>query len=124
MTVNPAFFLSIVGNVEIKNLPKKRAILYLKGKIDVAVSSEIEEKFLDSLNKNENRFFVINMEQVEYISSSGFRVIIAILRHLRDNDGDLKLCCLSASVKKIFSVIELTSLFEVFDNETEAVESF
>lgn len=111
-------------NVRIRNLQNKRAVLYLKGKIDIGVSSEIEEKFLDSLNKNSNKYFIINMEEVEYISSSGFRVIIAILRHLRDNDGDLKLCCLSASVRKIFSVIELTSLFEVFDNETEAIESF
>ncbi len=111
-------------NVIAKNYPRQRAVLSLNGKIDVGVSGDIEEVFLESLNKDKNLYFVINMENVEYISSSGFRVIIAMLRHLKENDGDLKLCCLSSSVKKIFHVIELASLFEVYETENEALESF
>jgi stage II sporulation protein AA (anti-sigma F factor antagonist) len=58
------------------------------------------------------------------MSSSGFRVAIALLRKLSDKGGALKICCLKPAVKRIFDVIELTSLFEIYDTEEEALTSF
>ncbi|MDH5720320.1 MAG: STAS domain-containing protein [Spirochaetia bacterium] len=110
-------------NIKIKNVDDNKAVVNLTGRLDVAISGQIEETLLDVIEKQSIKYMVLNMEDVEYMSSSGFRVAIALLRKLRDNEGVLKICSLKPAVKRIFDVIELTSLFEIYDNEEEALAS-
>ncbi|MDH5718072.1 MAG: STAS domain-containing protein [Spirochaetia bacterium] len=110
-------------NVEIKNLGANKAVVNLSGRLDVAVSGNIEEALLEAIEKDNLKYLVLNMQDVEYMSSSGFRVAIALLRKLRDDGGILKLCSLKPAVKRIFDVIELTSLFEIYETEEEALSS-
>jgi len=110
-------------NIEIKNIDATKAVVNLSGRLDVAVSGQIEETLLDAIEKQSIKYMVLNMADVEYMSSSGFRVAIALLRKLRDKEGILKICSLKPAVKRIFDVIELTSLFEIYDNEEEALAS-
>ena len=110
-------------NIKIKNLENDKAVVNLSGRLDVAVSGQIEEALLEAIDKQSIKYMILNMEDVEYMSSSGFRVAIALLRRLRDDEGILKICSLKPAVKRIFDVIELTSLFEIYDNEEEALAS-
>ncbi len=110
-------------NIEIKMLENKRAVAYPSGRLDVAVSAELEEQLTKAVDDQGIEGLVLNMENVEYMSSSGFRVAIALLRKLSDRGGFLKICSLKPAVKRIFDVIELTSLFEIFETEEEAVSS-
>ncbi|MDH4199913.1 MAG: STAS domain-containing protein [Spirochaetia bacterium] len=110
-------------NVEIKLLSNHTAVAYPVGRLDVAVSAELEDQLVKSVEENSIDKLVLNMENVEYMSSSGFRVAIALLRKLTDKGGTLKICNLKPAVKRIFDVIELTSLFEIFDAEEEALAS-
>lgn len=112
-----------MSNVKIKKVDGARAVAYLKGRLDVAVSGEIEESLLKEISEESIKYLVINMKDVEYMSSSGFRVAISILRKMRDKGGGLKVCCLKPTVKRIFDVIELTSLFEICETEEEALNS-
>lgn len=113
-----------MSNVKMKKIDGARAVAYLSGRLDVAVSGEIEETLLKEIENEGIKYLTINMKDVEYMSSSGFRVAIAILRQMRDKGGGLKVCCLKPAVKRIFDVIELTSLFEITETEEEAVNSF
>ncbi|NUM42506.1 MAG: STAS domain-containing protein [Leptospiraceae bacterium] len=67
---------------------------------------------------------LLNMDGVEYMSSSGFRACISILRKLNTEGGMLKICNIKPSVKRIFDVIELTSLFDIFESEEAALAAF
>ena len=109
------------NNIEIKILENKKAIAYPRGRLDVAVSAELEDQLMKAVEENGIDRLVLNMQNVEYMSSSGFRVAIALLRKLSDKGGALKICCLKPAVKRIFDVIELTSLFEIFETEDEAL---
>lgn len=110
-------------HVQVTNLSGEKAVAKLIGRLDVTVSGEVEEKLMEIIEKDNIRHLILNMEQVEYMSSSGFRVAIALLRRLKDKDGSLKICCVRPAVKRIFDVIELTSLFEIYDTQEEAVNS-
>ncbi len=107
-------------NIDIKKDSSGVTIVYPSGRMDVVVSSQIEEK-LNSVIDAGNHSIIINMKSVDYMSSSGFRVCIAALRKLNKYGGSLKICCIQASVRRIFDVIELTSLFDVYDTEAEAL---
>ncbi|EQA36310.1 STAS domain protein [Leptospira inadai serovar Lyme str. 10] len=58
------------------------------------------------------------------MSSSGFRACISTLRKLNAKEGGLKICGIKPAVKRIFDVIELTSLFDIRETEDEALKSF
>jgi stage II sporulation protein AA (anti-sigma F factor antagonist) len=112
-----------MDNIEIKMLGNKKAVAYPAGRLDVAVSAELEDQLMKVVEENSLEGLVLNMENVEYMSSSGFRVAIALLRKLSDKGGSLRICSLKPAVKRIFDVIELTSLFEIFETEDEAITS-
>ncbi len=97
-----------------------KLVVYLEGRLDVSVANEVEEELGKLIDEN-NHHIILNMEKVEYMSSSGFRACIATLRKLNAREGALKLCSIRPSVKRIFDVIELTSLFDIYESEAEAL---
>ena len=106
-----------------KKKVEDRLVVYLEGRLDVTVATEVEEQLIKLIDDEGEKHIILNLEQVEYMSSSGFRACIAILRKLKQRDGSLKLCNIRPSVKRIFDVIELTSLFDIFDSEDDALQS-
>ncbi len=100
-----------------------KLVVFLEGRLDVSVANEVEEELARMIDNENQRHIVLNMDKVEYMSSSGFRACIATLRKLNSREGTLKLCNIRPSVKRIFDVIELTSLFEIYDSESEALKA-
>ncbi len=101
----------------------KVTIIDLEGRLDVHLSLEIEQQVNNIIDGGE-KFLVFNLEGVQYLSSSGLRIFIAAMRRLKQIDGNLKLANMSESVKKIFKVVELIDLFEIFPTVNDAVNSF
>jgi stage II sporulation protein AA (anti-sigma F factor antagonist) len=99
-------------------------VVYLEGRLDVSVANEVEENLAELIDKGDYKKVVLNMEGIEYMSSSGFRACISTLRKLNAKEGFLKMCNIKPAVKRIFDVIELTSLFDIYATEGEAVAAF
>ena len=98
-----------------------KMVVYLEGRLDVSVANDVEEELNRIIETDNQKHLVLNMEKVEYMSSSGFRACISTLRKLNAKDGTLKLCSIRPSVKRIFDVIELTSLFDICETEADAL---
>ena len=97
----------------------KYLVAYPLGRLDLTASVQVEEelsKLIDAGNHN----IILNLKNVDYMSSSGFRTCISILRKLNVLGGTFKICEIQPEVNRIFEVIELNSLFDVFSNEKEA----
>lgn len=89
--------------------------------MDVSVANEVEEELARLIDGENHKHLILNMDRVEYMSSSGFRACIATLRKLNAREGSLKLSNIKPSVKRIFDVIELTSLFDIYETEEDAL---
>lgn len=98
-------------------------ILVLNGRLDAYSSNELEKK-VNTLIDNDCRELVVNFGEVDYISSSGLRVMLSTVKKLRKIEGDVKLACLKPYVKEVFDISGFTQLFEIHDLEEEAVKSF
>lgn len=98
-------------------------IIYLKGRLDVHYSAEVENE-LNRLIDEGKKKLLLSLEDVEYLSSSGLRVFIAISRRLKEVGGELKLMRLNETAKKIFKIVELIDMFDIYDSEEEALKSF
>jgi anti-sigma B factor antagonist len=98
-------------------------ILFLTGRLDAYASTDVEKKITSVTDKTPVSL-VVCMEKLEYISSSGLRVLLAALKKARKQQGDIRLACLQPYVKEVFDVAGFTQLFKMFDKEDEAVNSF
>jgi len=99
-------------------------VVYLSGRLDVHLSAEIEKE-INSLIQNEpSAHLLMNLSDVEYMSSSGLRIFVSTMRILKEQKRHLKLCNMNSAVKKIFEVVELMDMFDIYDTEEEALKSF
>jgi anti-sigma B factor antagonist len=58
------------------------------------------------------------------MSSSGLRIFVSTMRVLKESKRKLKLCSMNSAVQKIFEVVELMDMFDIYETEEEALESF
>ena len=110
-------------NLKVKHIDDDKIIIYLSGRIDVSLANELDNEFNQVVTDKKASFVVLNMKGVEYISSSGFRVAISLLRKLKAVKGVLRICSLTKEVRRAFDIIELASVFEIFDSEEQALST-
>ena len=99
-------------------------VLYLTGRLDVQNSIQIEKEIYQLLENEPDYHLLLNLAEVKYMSSSGIRIFVSTMRLLKDKNKKMKLCNLSESVKKIFEIVDLLDMFEVKNNEEEALKSY
>lgn len=98
-------------------------ILDIAGEIDLYNAPEIKD-IISSLIEEKKFNVIINLEKVTYIDSSGIGALISSLSNLKKYQGGLKIINVFASVRKVFELTKLTSFFEIYDSEEQAIESF
>ena len=67
---------------------------------------------------------ILNLAQVDYIDSSGLGALVMSYSALRKKDGTLKLLNLTRRNVELLVLTKLETVFEVFDDEQNAVNSF
>jgi anti-anti-sigma factor len=110
-------------NLNIKRVDNV-VIVYLAGRLDVHLSAEIEKEINKIIQNESDTHLLMNLNDVEYMSSSGLRIFVSTMRILKEQKRQLKLCNMNNAVKKIFEVVELMDMFDIYDSEDEALKSF
>jgi len=99
---------------------KGATIISVKGRMD-AVSSPGFEKQLFNLMDQGQKDFVIDLGELEYISSAGLRVILGTVKKLKDKGGRLFLCSLKDVVMEIFEISGFATLIPTCDSVDSAL---
>ena len=66
----------------------------------------------------------LNLSEVDFINSSGLGVLVSIMKEARLRKGRLTLSNLATYVQEIFEITQLSHIFEIFNSEAEALESY
>lgn len=103
----------------IDNIP----VIAISGRIDAVTSKDLESALTDVMDKNAIKM-VVDLKDVEYISSSGLRVLLAALKRLRQSQGDLFLASLQPFVREVFEVTGFSKIFSIFPSYADAVKGF
>ncbi len=72
----------------------------------------------------ENSRIVLNLADISYIDSGGLGTLVALYTTARNAGGAVKLANLTQRVGDLLQVTKLVTVFESFDSEQEAVDSF
>ena len=93
------------------------------GSIDALTADEVEQVLQRQIDEGKLHI-VIDMAEVDYVSSAGLRVFLTVLKHIRRSDGDLRLACPRPSVSRMLNMAGFTSIIKFFDTVDEAMASF
>jgi anti-sigma B factor antagonist len=99
-------------------------ILDLKGRITLGPeSSELRDK-VKELNDAGQRNMVLDLAQVDFIDSTGLGALVICATSLRKNHGNVKLLSLNRRTCELLVMTKLATVFEIFTEEQDAVNSF
>ncbi|RJP55105.1 MAG: anti-sigma factor antagonist [Anaerolineaceae bacterium] len=99
-------------------------LLKVTGRVDSATAPEFS-KTLEDINNNGRFKIAIDMSELEYMSSAGFRALLATQRNCkRYNRGELVLAAVPERIREALELAGFTELFRTFENPLEAVGSF
>lgn len=83
------------------------------GRLDSKSSPRLET-ILNTQLQQGNTWLYVDMSDVEYIASSGLKILVAAWRRAREEDGDLILCGLQPRIVEIFEMVGFDMLFTVY----------
>jgi anti-sigma B factor antagonist len=99
-------------------------LIKVTGRVDSATAPAFSKE-LDKANENSRFKLVVDMSELEYMSSAGFRVLLASQRNCkRYNRGELVLVAVPARIREALELAGFTELFKTFDDPLVAVGSF
>lgn len=84
----------------------------LKGELDTSAAVEAEQ-VLKPLYKSDGRDIVIDCTDLEYIASSGLRILISILKGAKANGSNVIIRNMNDDIKNVFRLTGFINLFEI-----------
>ncbi len=79
--------------------------------------------FKKKIQSPECKYMLIDMSNVEFVSTTAINLLLVILKRIRMKGGETVLCCLTHPVKQIFELMQLSRLFDIYLDKTQAIES-
>lgn len=104
----------------VRSLDDHAAIITPAGRLD-SNSSTLLEKTLSTQLAQGNTWLVVDMPEVEYIASSGLKVLVACWRRAREQSGDVVLSGLQPRIIEIFEMVGFDMLFQIHPDLTTAL---
>ncbi len=94
----------------------------VQGRLDASTVKEFKDNVAASVDPKSK--VVFDMSQLQFVDSTGLAAIVSFLKQSKAAGGDLKLCGLSQSVQKLFELVRLHKIVNIFNTKEEAINAF
>ncbi len=91
-------------------------------KLNAVNSEEVKEEI--------NRFFndpgtklILDLGNINFIDSSGFGVLLSVMKKAGKNSGEFRICCITPNVMELFRLLQLHTIFHLCDTREECMKS-
>lgn len=92
-------------------------------KLNVVITHEVKKELAKIEFKPETKY-LLDLTSVQYIDSTGFGVLLSILRSCKNSNSSLKLCNINSKVMELLKLLQLQNVFDLHENRAEALEAF
>ena len=100
----------------------KTIVVAAKGRLDSNTSKDFEARLL-GLAANPEASLVIDLGNVDYVSSAGLRVLLMALKKVKAGKGKLALCAVQSHVREVFDISGLSTVFSIHPERQAAIQS-
>ncbi len=98
-------------------------VIKVGGYIDFTTSDELDRVLQEQVKKRNYRI-ILDLADVDYISSRGWSIFLSRIKEIRDNNGDLKLARMKPDVFEVFELLEFFWFIRSYQTIEEAVKDF
>jgi anti-sigma B factor antagonist len=98
------------------------AVVDVSGDIDVLTSGALRDRLLAVAGKGHDGL-VVNLDNVDFIDSTGIGVLIGVWRRVQAGRATLALAAPSRRTRRIFDVAGVSEIFSIHDSVAEAVQA-
>ncbi|MGA8321771.1 MAG: STAS domain-containing protein [Xanthobacteraceae bacterium] len=95
-------------------------IVEVKGRIDSNSAKTFGDR-LNNLIKTGRARIIVDLKDIVYVSSAGFRALLLAARNAEEKNGTIALCNVSSEVRRLFDLARFTDLFPIYSSREEGV---
>lgn len=95
-----------------KAISNQNVIITLKGRLDTMTAPQLDDE-AKGIDFDEVETVTLNLKDLEYISSSGLRVILALYKNLKSKGGNLKIVNVSNTIMELFSMTGMSDYLDI-----------
>ena len=99
-------------------------VLDMSGKITIGEGSVSLRAAIRRLLEEGKKRILLNLAGVSYVDSSGIGELVSSYTAINKEGGQLKLLNLTQKIQDLLTITKLLTVFDVYDNEAEALNSF
>lgn len=88
------------------------AIVEVGGEVDVFTAPKLRD-LLASLTEEGQTRLIVDLQQVQFLDSTGLGVLVGSLKRIRNRGGSLELVCSQPRLLKIFKITGLDTVFTI-----------
>ncbi|MBW1800598.1 MAG: STAS domain-containing protein [Deltaproteobacteria bacterium] len=98
----------------------KALVFSVKGRMDATSSPEFEKEIAELITRGE-KDFIIDLSELDYISSAGLRSILSTVKKLKAKEGKLFLAALKGVVKEVFEISGFSTIIPIYESVESAL---
>jgi anti-sigma B factor antagonist len=98
-------------------------VVDITGELDTQTAGSAMDALQEHVDTNPENF-LINLAGVDFVSSSGLRVILRTAKQVRANGGNMKVCGARGMVKEVLEISGFHRLLDMYDEEAQALAAF
>lgn len=98
-------------------------MITVKGYVDTMTCSILLNKITENLSRSVLQI-IIDMAQVNYVSSAGWGVFVGEIKGIREKGGDLKIVQMTPEVYDVFEMLEFNRILSYYETIEEAIDDF
>jgi len=102
---------------------KRVSLVTVSGRVDSSTAPDFDKALQSLINANRTQI-IVDMSQVEYLSSAGLRSLVSASKASKSGGGDVRIAKPSKRVKEVLELAGLNVIFSMYDDLVEAVGSF
>lgn len=102
---------------------KESAVVFsIEGRLDTSSSPEVEKKITDAIGSGATEI-ILDFSKLEYISSSGIRILIKCHKTLQKQNGHLSLVAVPKPIENILYITGFLPYFKIYEGQSQALEA-
>ena len=110
-----SFSFETINDILVVKITEQRATVEISGKLKEELLTQIDDG---------NQNIVVDLSSSDFVDSSFLGALVAGLKKATMKSGDLKIVGLQPPVRAMFELTRLYRIFDIFDEQSEAINSF
>jgi anti-sigma B factor antagonist len=109
--------------INIQKVADNIMLIAIRGFLDAYTYGDLEQSINNLFNQKQYRL-VVDMSNVDYISSAGAGVFIGAIGIAQENNGNIVIIRPKPGVKEVFDLLGLSQIFTITNNLESALKTF